>query len=100
MFGNKETKEQKQARKEAELLEKYGLQFMFDPDNINSVKRICSDLAGSGMMYWGGVLSGDVKALTQVSVAYQKAIFEQNMIIIRQLDRIAEIAKVISNDMP
>ena len=100
MFGKSESKEEKQARKQEEMLAKFGLQGMFDPDNIKSVQNICNDLAGSGMIYWGSVLSNDQKGMTQVIANYQKAIFEQNLIIIRELDRIAEITKEILDNVP
>ena len=99
MFSNKETKEEKQARKQEEMLAKYGLQGMFDDENIRSVRNICADLAGSGLMYWGAALSNDEKTMIRVMVNYQKAIFEQNLIIIRELDRIAQIAKEASDNL-
>ena len=46
MFGKqKETKEEKQARKEQELLEKYGLQELSDPQDVASVRKIAQEKA-------------------------------------------------------
>lgn len=87
--GNKETKEEKQARKEQEMLEKYGLQELSNDDDIASVKKIVSELAGSGLMETGIALGGgNEKDILRVQMNYQRAILEQNFILIRQLDRI------------
>lgn len=54
MFGKqKETKEEKQARKEQELLERYGLQELSDPQDVASVRKIAQELTGTGLMETG-----------------------------------------------
>lgn len=86
IFGERETKEEKQARKERELLKKYGLQNVNKKD-LESIKTILNELAGTGLMKTGMALSF-AKAEEQVKTAYLSALFEQNWIIIRQLDRL------------
>lgn len=89
MFGSKESKEEKQARKEQELLERYGLQDLKDQNDVASVKKIVAELAGTGFLE-GGVTLTFPKPEIALPIYYQRAIVEQNFIIIRQLDRIAK----------
>ena len=93
LFGNnKETKEEKVARKEREILEKYGLENLTDPQDIESVKKIVSELAGTGLMEAGITLGGgNAKDILKIQLYYQRAILEQNFILIRQLDRISSL---------
>lgn len=89
--GNKETKEEKAARKKQEMLDKYRLGDISDPDDIQSVQKIVTELMGTGMMEFGATLAPNVNTNTQIQIYYQRAILEQNFIIIRQLDRIAKL---------
>lgn len=85
LFGSKEPKEDKAARKEYELLAKYGLTDI-DAKDIEQVKSINTALMGNKLIETGTALSGsgvDVAKLT-----YLRALVEQNWIIIRQLDRL------------
>lgn len=94
LFGSKdkETKEEKEARKEREVLEKYGLQTLKNPEDIESVKKIVSELAGTGLMELGITLGGgNEKDILKNQLYYQRALLEQNFIMIRQLDRIAAL---------
>nr|DAV48826.1 MAG TPA: hypothetical protein [Caudoviricetes sp.] len=86
---NKESKEEKDARKTAELMQKYGLDYISEKDK-ESIKKILSNLVGTGMMKTGYTLSLG-KAEEQVKMAYLYALMEQNWIIIRQLDRISNL---------
>lgn len=88
--GNKETKEEKTARKQQELLEKYRLGDLTDPADIESVRSIVAELAGTGGIEFSTILTGDVKEMARVQMYYQRAIVEQNFIIIRMLDRISK----------
>lgn len=90
LFGGKESKEDKAARKEQELLEKYGLENI-SRENVDSVKKIINELVGTGMMETGLKLSMSGKTEDVLPVYYQRAILEQNWIIIRQLDRITKL---------
>ena len=87
----KETKEEKQARKEQEMLAKYGLNTLTDQTDIDSVKKIVGELVGTGMMETGMKLSMSAKTEDQLQVQYQRVLMEQNFIIIRQLDRLAKL---------
>ena len=90
MFGKKETKEEKQLRKEQELLAKYRLDDLTDPKDIQSVKQIVSNVAGLDLMQLGIAFGGGTERdILKTQLLLQKAIFEQNMLIIRLLDRIA-----------
>lgn len=94
LFGSKdkETKEEKEARKEREVLEKYGLQALKNPEDIESVKKIVSELSGTGLMELGITLGGgNEKDILKNQLYYQRALLEQNFIMIRQLDRIAAL---------
>lgn len=84
--GNKETKEEKQARKAQELLEKYGLQDLSDPRDLESVKSISLSLAGNPFLELGTAFSAKSEDLVKMS--YLSALVEQNWIVIRQLDRL------------
>lgn len=90
LFKSAEDKAEEQALKEQKLLEKYGVENLSDPADMASVKKIASELAGSGAMELGMKL-GMAKAEVQLPISYQRAIMEQNFIIIRQLDRIAKL---------
>lgn len=90
LFKSAEDRQAEQERKEYELLEKYGVGGLTDPQDRESVKKIANELAGSGMME-AGLKIGMAKAEVQLPISYQRAIMEQNFIIIRQLDRIAKL---------
>lgn len=91
MFGKeKETKEEKQARKEQELLQKYGLQNLSNAEDIESVRKIVTELTGTGVMEMGLTLSL-TDAKISLPIYYQRTLLEQNFIIIRQLDRISKL---------
>ena len=81
----KETKEEKQARKARELLEKYGLETVNEKDQA-SIRVIVNELAGSAFMEAGVALSA--KAEDNLKIHYLHALVEQNWIIIRLLDQV------------
>lgn len=89
MFDSKAKKQEKQAAKDRELLEKYGLENFNNQHDLESIKRILGGLTTTGrnMLEVGGLLNGDYNAATYYVL---KAIFEQNLIIIRQLDRLSK----------
>ncbi len=89
--SSKETKEEKQARKELEMMEKYGLQSLSDQKDIDSVRKIVSELTGTGVMEFGIAFgAGGERDLLRMQMNFQRAILEQNFILIRQLDRISQ----------
>ena len=88
MFGrDKETKEKKQERKTQELLARYGLEDLRDSRDLTAIRSIASELAENGLMSLGITLSGKAEDVAKISLL--RAIVEQNWIIIRQLDKIA-----------
>lgn len=88
LFGEKESKEDKKARKAQELLEKYGLQELSDPRDIESVKNIANNLMGNKLIELGTALSGSGEDVAKMT--YLSAIVEQNWIIIRLLDKLTK----------
>ena len=90
LFKEKESKEEKQERKELEIFQKYGLDDLTDPRDLASAKKIVSELVGTGLMETGMKLSM-AKAEDQLQVSYQRAMMEQNFIIIRQLAKLTEL---------
>ena len=70
-------------------LSQYGLQNLSDENDRNAVYKIAKDLYGTGMMDAGVRLQLFAKATDKLQVIYQRAIIEQNWVIIRALDRIA-----------
>lgn len=104
LFNNSgETKEEKKARKQAEAeakqaekdlaaLRKFGMENLKDPNDIESVKSILNELSGTGLTELGISLgAGSDRDIQKNIMNYQRAILEQNFIIIRQLDRIAKL---------
>lgn len=71
------------------VLAKYGLEDLNDERDYMAVQQIAKELLGSGLMDAGVRLSMFTKTTDQLQIIYQRAIVEQNWIIIRQLDRIA-----------
>jgi len=85
LFGTKETKEDKIARKTQAMMEKYGLEYL-DQKDLESVRSIGYALMGNNMIELGTALSGSGVDVAKMS--YLRALIEQNWIIIRQLDRL------------
>lgn len=75
--------------KEEKLLAKYGLENLVDMRDAESVRKIASELLGTGLMELGAKLGGgSEKDMLRIQMYYQRAILEQNFILIRQLDKI------------
>jgi hypothetical protein len=91
LFKSAEEKAAKAAEKEQKLLEKYNLTALSDPEDIESVRKIVSELVGTGLMELGLALgAGSEKDILKMQLNFQRAIVEQNFIIIRQLDKISK----------
>lgn len=88
LFGEKESKEEKKARRIQELLDKYGLQDLSDPRDLESVKRISESLLGNKAIELGNLFAGS--GADDVKMSYLSAIVEQNWIIIRLLDKLTK----------
>lgn len=77
----------------AQALQKYGIESLKSDEDYNSAVAIMETMAGTGLGAFGAELQalgggGDKENLRLIR-HYERAIFEQNWIIIRQLDRIA-----------
>ena len=69
--GNKESKEEKQARKEQMILERYGMQNLHNKEDVESVKRIAQELAGENFFDLGVAFGGaNEKNFCHVKQAY------------------------------
>jgi hypothetical protein len=87
-----------QEEKTQEFIDRYGLTGLTNEADQASVYKIATELVGTGLMETGMTLSAFGKSSEALlPVYYQRAILEQNWIIIRQLDRISaaleELAK-------
>lgn len=85
LFGG-ESKEEKKEKKIQAMLDKYGLQELSDPRDLESVKTIAAELAGNNLIEVGTILSGSAQDVAKMS--YLHAIVEQNWMIIRLLDKL------------
>ena len=85
IFGNNQ---EKQEQKVQALLQKYGLEELSDPRDIQAVRNIATNLAGTKLMEFGAALQGNGVDAAKMSIL--NAIMDQNFIMIRQLDRIAK----------
>lgn len=85
LFGG-ESKEEKKEKKIQAMLDKYGLQELSDPRDVESVKTIAAELAGNNLIEVGTILSGSAQDVAKMS--YLHAIVEQNWMIIRLLDKL------------
>ena len=97
LFGNEEKKLAKeqakldaQAEKELKILQKFGVAGLRNPEDIASVKKIAQEMAGTGLMEFGMKMKNPE---VMVPVSYQRAMVEQNFIIIRQLDELLTVLK-------
>lgn len=97
LFGNEEKKMAKeqakldaQAEKELKILQKFGVAGLRNPEDIASVKKIAQEMAGTGLMEFGMKMKNPE---VMVPVSYQRAMVEQNFIIIRQLDELLTLLK-------
>ena len=90
LFGNKEDAAAKAAEKEKALLQKYGVEMLYDTQAAECLKRIARELASTGLMEAGVKLSMAAKPEDQLTVSYLRAIVEQNFLIIRLLDALGE----------
>lgn len=91
LFKSTDDKTTKENEKVMKLLRKYGLENLNEKKDVESVRTIFYGLMGTGMMKAGMTLSLTGKPYEVLPVHYQRAIIEQNWIIIRQLDRLCKL---------
>ena len=84
LFGNND---EKKAEKAQALLQKYGLDNLSDPRDIQAVQSIANDLMGNKLIEVGTLFQGN--GVDAAKMSYLNAIMQQNFIIIRLLDKIA-----------
>lgn len=90
LFGSKEDKAAQAAEKEKALLQKYGVEMLYDSQAAEILKKIALELAGTGLMEGSMKLSIGTRVEDQLTVQYLRAIVEQNFLIIRLLDALDE----------
>ena len=90
LFKTADEKHAGQEKKQEKLLKQYGLEGLSNPEDLASIQKIAAELAGSGLME-AGMKIAMAKAEVQLPISYQRAIMEQNFIMIRQRDRIAQL---------
>ena len=90
LFGSKEDKAAQAAEKEKALLQKYGVEMLYDTQAAEVAKKIAAEPTGTGLMEAGMKLSMAAKPEDQLTVQYLRAIVEQNFLIIRLLDALGE----------
>lgn len=86
MFGNNA---EKQEQKVQVLLQRYGLQDLSDPRDIQAVRNIATNLSGNKLIEVGTLLQGN--GVDPAKLSYLNAIMEQNFIMIRQLDKLTKL---------
>ena len=82
--GNSEERREQMTQ---EMMMQYGLDDLSDPIDKQSVQNIADDLYEHGMIDFGSKYHG--AGTDAVKLSYLNAIMQQNFIIIRLLDKIA-----------
>jgi len=88
LFKSQEEKIKEYNEKTFATMKKYGLDELSDEKDRVTIQRVMGALAGSGLMEIGSLMSGNEAVMMRVNAQYTKALFEQNCIIIRQLERL------------
>lgn len=86
MFGNNPAKQEQKVQM---MLQRYGLQGLSDPRDIQAVRNIATSLSGNKLIEVGTLLQGN--GVDPAKLSYLNAIMEQNFIIIRQLDKLTKL---------
>lgn len=87
LFKSEEEKQVTQQEKINKIMAKYELNEL-EEKYQNSVKNINVELAGTGAMEFGNMLSFDEKTAARLNIYYLNTLIKQNWIIIRQLNDI------------
>lgn len=91
--------EEKKKEKQQAMLKKYRLTDLSNADDLASVTNITYDIVATGFYEMADFLLKDNNALLRAQLCYEKALMEQNFIMIRQLDRISKAQKAIAQMM-
>lgn len=89
LFKTAEEKEAAKNEKLNKVMAKYELNELEDKYK-KAVNNINSELAGTGSMELGNMLSFDEKTAARLNTYYTNALIQQNWIIIRQLNEISK----------
>lgn len=87
LFKSEDEKQKAKDEKTQKLLDKYELNNL-SKEYANAVQQINTELAGSGLVEFGSLLSKDMNASLRVQTQFLNALVQQNWIIIRQLNEI------------
>lgn len=93
LFKSKDEKELKKEEKLEKLLEIYKVNNLYNKDDEDSIKEIVSFLSNNNLIELGSFLTNDINTVSRINANYNRAIVEQNFIIIKQLDRLCELLK-------
>ena len=86
---------EKATRVQQEMLAEYDLDGISNQEDLDSVKKIVAELCGTGLMKIPSIEGTNKSA----HLFFQKAMLEQNWIIIRQLDRLNKnMEKILSKE--
>ena len=88
LFKANETKEIEKSQKIAETMQRYGMNDLLNQQDKSDMENILTRLANNGGMTLGETTRAFEQELNMMSARYTMAIFEQNNIIIKQLDRL------------
>jgi hypothetical protein len=94
LFGNKESKEEKQDRELQKFMDRYQLEDLDEKDMV-VLRRITNDLMGTGLFKVGLAFSF-AKPEEQAKVRYLSTLIEQNWILIRQMSRLNKNLEVLA----
>lgn len=88
LFGNNDVQKDVEAHRAQALLQRYGLENLSDPRDMEAVQNIAKTLSTNKYVELGTALQANGTDAGKLS--YLRAIVEQNFIMIRQLDRISQ----------
>lgn len=93
MFGK--SKEDKKQEKLDSFAEQYGLESL-SGDDLEQAKKVSKLLAGSDLAEAGLALSFSAKTSDQLQLTYQRALVQQNWIIMNQLAKMNALLEEIA----
>lgn len=88
LFGNNDVQKDVEAHRAQALLQRYGLENLSDPRDKQAVQNIAQTLSANKYVEIGTIMQ--LNGTDAGKLSYLRAIVEQNFIMIRQLDRIAQ----------
>lgn len=89
LFGRRESREEREQREIQKYMDRYHLNDISDPNDLEAIREIAEYLQGTGLMETGMILSFSGSTEDRLQISYLGALMRQNWIIIRKLDDIA-----------